>query len=48
MDGVMKDRTYTYTADGGSYTGAGKLDGDVFEGYYKGPVDGTYKMQRVK
>ena len=48
MDGVMKDRTYTYTADDGTFTGAGELDGDAFEGYYKGPVDGTYKMQRVK
>jgi hypothetical protein len=48
MDGVLKKNEYTYTADGGAYTGGGKLDGDTFAGYYKGSVDGTFKMQRAK
>ena len=48
MDGVLKKNDYLYTADAGTYTGGGKLNGDMFEGFYKGPVDGTYKMQRVR
>ena len=48
MDGVLKDNKYAYTADGGAYIGGGELDDDVFEGYYEGAVDGTYKMHRVK
>ena len=48
MDGVLKKNKYTYTADEETYTGGGTLDGNKFEGYYKGPVDGTFKMQRVK
>jgi len=48
MDGVLKNNEYIYTADEGIYVGGGKLDGDTFEGYYKGPVDGTYTMQRVR
>ena len=47
MDGVLKGNKFTYTADEGKYVGGGKLDDEMFEGYYKGPVDGTYKMQRV-
>ncbi|MHC4288829.1 MAG: hypothetical protein ACYSO4_00155 [Planctomycetota bacterium] len=47
MDGVLEKNEYIYTADDGIYTGAGTLDSDTFEGYYKGPVDGTYVMQRV-
>jgi hypothetical protein len=45
--GVLEKNEYIYTADDGIYTGAGTLDSDTFEGYYKGPVDGTYVMQRV-
>jgi len=48
MDGVMKQGQFIYTADEGIYNGGGKLDNDIFEGYYKGPVDGTYKMWRVR
>ena len=48
MDGVMKDNKFIYTADEGMYIGEGKLDNEIFEGYYEGPVDGTYEMQRVK
>jgi hypothetical protein len=40
--------TYSYTADDGSYEGGGTLSKDLFEGYYKGPIDGTYKMWRIK
>ena len=47
MDGVLKGNRFPYTADEGTYTGGGTLDGDTFEGYYKGPVDGTFKMKRV-
>ena len=38
---------FVYTADEGEYVGGGELDEELFEGYYKGPVDGTYKMQRA-
>ena len=48
MDGVLKNNKFFYTADEGEYVGEGKLGDEMFEGYYKGPVDGTYKMQRVK
>ena len=48
MDGVLKKNKYTYTADEETYTGGGTLSSDTFTGYYKGPVDGKFKMQRVK
>ena len=48
MDGVLKKGQFIYTADEGVYTGGGKLKNDTFEGYYKGPVDGTYTMRRIK
>ncbi len=48
MDGVLKGNKFAYTADGGEYVGGGKLDDEMFKGYYKGPVDGTYKMHRVR
>ena len=48
MDGVLKGNKFTYTADEGMYVGGGELDDEMFEGYYKGPVEGTYKMRRVK
>ena len=48
MDGVLKDSKFAYTADEGEYVGGGELDDEIFEGYYKGPVDGTYKMYRVR
>jgi hypothetical protein len=48
MDGVLKNNKFAYTADEGLYVGGGELNNDMFEGYYKGPVDGTYKMWRVK
>ena len=48
MDGVLKDDQFPHTADEGIYTGGGTLDGDTFKGWYKGPVDGTYQMQRVR
>ena len=48
MDGVLKDNEFIYTADEGKYTGRGRLDSEIFKGYYKGPVDGTYQMKRVK
>ncbi len=48
MDGVLKDCQFNYTADEGIYTGSGKLNGNQFEGYYKGPVDGTFTMWRIK
>ena len=48
MDGVMNDNKFVYTADEAEYVGGGELDNEVFKGYYKGPVDGTYEMQRVR
>ena len=48
MDGVMNDNKFVYTADEGEYVGGGELDNETFKGYYKGPVDGTYEMQRVR
>ena len=52
VDGCHPDCRYScssiYTADEGMYIGEGKLDNEIFEGYYEGPVDGTYEMQRVR
>ena len=47
MDGVLENNTYSYTADDGAYEGSGTLSKDLFEGYYKGPVDGTFRMWRI-
>ncbi len=48
MDGVLENNKFPHTADEGLYEGGGTLSEDLFEGYYKGPVDGTYKMWRIK
>ena len=48
MDGVLEDNQFPHTADEGLYKGGGTLSEDTFEGYYKGPIDGTYKMWRIK
>ena len=48
MDGVLENNKFYYTADDGLYEGGGTLSKDLFEGYYKGPVDGTYEMLRIK
>ena len=48
MDGVLIADKFAYTADEGVYVGGGELDKEIFEGHYKGPVDGTYKMYRVR
>jgi hypothetical protein len=48
MDGVLENNAFTYTADEGLYEGGGTLSEDLFEGYYKGPVDGTYRMWRAE
>ena len=47
MDGVLENNKFPYTADEGLYEGGGTLSEDLFEGYYKGPVDGTYRMWRI-
>lgn len=47
MDGVLENNKFTYTADEGLYKGGGTLSEDLFEGYYKGPVDGTIRMWRI-
>ena len=44
MVGVLKNNKFSYTADEGLYEGGGELSNEMFKGYYKGPVDGTYKM----
>ena len=48
MDGILENNRFSYTADEGLYKGSGTLGKDLFEGYYKGPVDGTFKMWRIK
>lgn len=48
MDGVLENNKFPYTADEGIYEGGGTLSKDLFEGYYKGPIDGTFKMWRIK
>ena len=48
MDGVLENNRFPYTADDGLYKGGGTLGKDLFEGYYKGPVDGTYRMWRIQ
>lgn len=48
MDGVLDNNKFSYTSDEGLYEGGGTLSKDMFEGYYKGPVDGAYKMWRIK
>ena len=47
MEGTLTDGTYTYSADKELYQGQCTLGADTLEGYYKGPVDGTFVMQRV-
>ncbi len=47
LDGVMKQGQYIYTADEGLYVGGGQLDGETFKGFYKGPIEGNFTMQRV-
>jgi len=48
MEGVLQNNKFPHTADEGLFEGGGALSKDMFEGYYKGPVDGTYKMWRIK
>jgi hypothetical protein len=48
MDGVLEKDQFPHTADEGLYEGGGTLSVDAFEGYYRGPIDGTYKMWRIK
>ena len=48
MDGILENNKFSYTADDGLYEGGGTLSKDLFEGYYNGPVDGTYKMWRIE
>ena len=48
MDGILENNRFSYTSDEGLYEGGGSLGEDLFEGYYKGQVDGTFKMWRIK
>jgi hypothetical protein len=48
MEGVLENNNFSYTADEGLYEGGGTLSENLFEGYYKGPVDGSYTMWRIK
>ncbi len=47
MDGVLENNKFPYTADEGQYKGNGTLNKNNFEGYYKGPIDGTFTMWRI-
>jgi hypothetical protein len=48
MEGLLENGKFSYTADEGIYEGGGTLSEDMFEGYYKGLIAGTYKMWRIK
>ena len=48
MDGVLENNKFSYAADEGTYEGGGSLGKDLFEGYYKGPVNGNFRMWRIK
>ena len=48
MDGILEKNKFSYTADEGLYEGSGTLSKELFEGYYKGPVDGSYEMWRIR
>lgn len=48
LNGILENNKFSYTADESVYEGSGTLSEDMFEGYYKGPVDGTFKMWRLK
>ena len=48
INGTLKNNKFTSSADNGKYTGGGVLHNDMYEGFYKGPVNGTYKMWRIK
>ena len=48
MDGVLENNKFSYTADESLYEGGGTLSKNLFEGYYKGSVDGTFTMRRIK
>ena len=47
LDGVLENNKFSYTADDGLFKGGGTLSKDLFEGYYEGPVNGTFRMQRI-
>ena len=47
MDGILENNKFIYTSDKGQYKGEGTLGKDSFEGYYKGPIDGTMTMWRI-
>lgn len=47
MDGILENNKFSYTSDEGLYKGDGTLSKHRFEGYYKGPIDGTYRMWRI-
>jgi hypothetical protein len=48
MKGILEDNKFVYTADEGLYSGGGELKDGIFTGFYLGPVDGTFTMQRLK
>ena len=48
MDGELKNNEFPHTADDGIYVGGGELKDELFEGFYEGPVDGKYRMWKIK
>ena len=48
MDGELKNNKFPHTADNGIYVGGGELTEELFDGFYEGPVDGKYRMWKVK
>lgn len=47
IDGVLVGNKFTSSADGGEYNGGGTLSKNLYEGYYIGPVNGTYTMWKM-
>jgi hypothetical protein len=47
MDGVLEGNKFIYTSDHGTYEGQCEIGDEVVTGYYKGPVDGNFKMTRL-
>ena len=46
--GELKNNIFISSSDGGKYTGGGELSYELYKGFYNGPIDGTYKMWRIK
>lgn len=48
MDGTLKGSIFEYTSDKGLYKGLCTLEDGLLHGYYVGPFDGVFRMQKVE